>query len=1006
MNTIRNIQKLYIIATCFLVLSGNGILLAQQSATVNRMEEIYKTQRELTTRLQSAVYEQQFKTFVCPKDHKSFQLLVLEGDVELKNGIKQIQCPYDGFMFYPPIETVPRAESSEAGSWYSIRAPDGLFFKAKVNVEQVLNGSEVLISPYDGTQFYFRPEVVGGPGWKELKPGMRTFTSPTTGREFRALIGSDQPFVMDPYSGQTIAIEQGTTEENISSSAVASKFQDPSSTVETMFATGTSQGISKKLVQFGYSIFPSERQLKQWQWQRTSAPMGIQSNVLGPQTGMNTMNPFPLAPSNMMMGSFQQGMGQGIDMGSLSSMNQASNVIASDDYILGPGDTLIVYLWGSIRQTFPLSIDAEGKIFLPEIGPIYLGGLSFANAKELIEQRLSEKFTNFQLTVSMGRLRTIQVFVFGEVKLPGTHFISSQSTLIQALFAAWGPTKMGSLRKIKLIRGKEEFEIDLYDVLIAGDNKKVNRQLFQNDIILVPPIGGVIGIAGAVKRPAIYELASTISLERLLELSGGLSSMGYAHRIQIERVVDHQTKIVSDFEFAGLEQLKQEGQNIELKDGDLALVFPIAPLRYNYVSIEGEVLYPGDYEWKEKMTLKDLLDKAGGVLPGAHLERADLVRLQKEGVKEEIPINLGELLKGDQEQNLVLSQWDLLRVFSSKEVNPMGFIKISGAVRRPGQYLLTAHMRISDLLFKGGGLEQKADLENAELFRIDSEKGGQLISVDLRKVSKFPSKDWELQEGDHLFVRTAPTYSEQIKVQVQGEIKYPGEYIVYKGERLSSVLKRAGGFTSQAYLEGAVFTRESARKMQEEVFKQFLQTQQEAVLQEQSSLSVGYSQSQSDSRKQLIEYQKELIDLIGKGHFAGRVIIHLNPFDHFEGLVEDVVLQDGDNLYIPPAPSFVLVVGNFQQAIAINYEEGKGIEYYLRRVGGVRKTADLNNLYVIEPTGEIRSRFIRGIPVKRGDTIVVPEKFQYRTPPGLLVKDTISTLYQIGLGAIAVASIN
>ena len=1002
-----------------------SISVMAQEELVNHMGKLIRGQESILEELKGgeqaqAAFSQQkerIKTFICPKDAKEFQLVVRYSDTELEDGAMPIFCPYDGFQFYPSRFTMKpdrtlgqQVDLKELGEWYWIRSPmDGKKFRARINMEELLSGNAIFTSPFDGTQFHFTPQVIQYGNEEGMKPGMETVVSPATGRKFRALIDNTNPRLTDPYTGAQMLADRyltGSTSDRGEQNEVLLP-SNKVSRIESLFMPLATYSIAETLEQFGYALFPSEEDVARWKRDAMDGQSSPKNDLL--QNAPSGMGNVLSGLGGLSQSQTKQGFFMSSSISPYADQMASSVVLINRDYILGPGDVLNLYIWGNIQQSLPLTIDQEGKIFLPQIGPLLLSGLTFSQAEEIIKQKLAEKFTNFQMSMSMGRLRKIPVFVFGEVKIPGSHYVSSQVTLMQTLFIAGGPTKMGSLRKIKLIRhGEENRLIDLYKIFINGE-KESDLQIRDNDVLLIPPIGDVVAIRGSVKRPAIYELPedTSVALGELIQMAGGLDVKGYAHRLQIERVAEHARIVIKDFEFTNWDQLESEAKMIKIQGGDQISIFSVASIKYNYISIEGNVLYPGNYEWKEGMTVKVLLEKAGGFRTGTYLERADIIHPTKNGI-EEIPIDLEKLLQGDVSQDMPLKQWDRIKIYDLESVRPSGFIEITGTVRKPGIYPYSVGMKISDLLFKAGGLEPQSDLENAELVRINRGKGAELINVNLRETleDKTTSSNCLLQEGDQLFVRTIPDFWQQIKVNIGGEVSYPGEYVIQKGEHLSSLIERAGGFTEHAYPEGAILRRNSIREMQKELFQRFIQREQQTLLQEQSSLSFGFSDTQSQARDKLKNFQDKLARNADQENlFSGRLIVHLKPYERFKGSQDDVVLQNGDFLLIPPVPSYVLVVNNLQQAIAVTYEEGRGVEYYVKKAGGLHRYDNEQEIFVITAAGDLKSQFVKSMPIYQGDMIIIPQKIQYRTATGLIIKDTVSTLYQIGLGAIAVSSI-
>jgi protein involved in polysaccharide export with SLBB domain len=564
------------------------------------------------------------------------------------------------------------------------------------------------------------------------------------------------------------------------------------------------------------------------------------------------------------------------------------------------------------------------------------------------------------------------------------------------------------MRNIKLIReNKTEEPVDLYKFLLEGD-KSQDYRLSASDTILVMPIGDVFGIAGNVKQPAIYEIPSPIKLKALLEISGGVNPVGYLQRIQVERVYQHQKKIVLDLEFKDALDLKKSSEEIELQDGDLVLIYPIGPLKRNYASITGNVQRPGDYELKTGMTVKDIIDKAGGFLPGTHMERADVMRTHGQKNKKVIPVDLYKIFAGDTKENMPVEEWDQITVYAKSDVSPVKFVGIDGAVNNPGQYELTDDMLISDLVFVAGGLKQSASEENAELFRVaGDDQQPELLRINLFNIlnKKMGSTDFALKEGDHLYVRERAEYAQEKVIKLTGEFKYPGDYVIRKGERLSSIISRAGGFTDRAYLKGAVFTRKSVKELQKEMVRKFVESEQQAILQEEGSLAIGTSGSQSSARKELIEYRNNQIKTLESVGIFGRVVINLDETDKIQGTEDDILLEGDDALYVPERPSVIQVVGNVRNQNIVTYKAKRGVDYYLAKAGGLTKNADKRGIFIIKANGEAVGTFAKIRYLEPGDTIVVPEAFKYKTPTGIIFKDAFQFTAQIATLALALSAV-
>jgi protein involved in polysaccharide export with SLBB domain len=382
------------------------------------------------------------------------------------------------------------------------------------------------------------------------------------------------------------------------------------------------------------------------------------------------------------------------------------DVPVGPDYVVGPGDALAVYMWGQVENNFAVVVDRNGEIILPKTGPIRVWGLKFSEMENLVRSRLAVYFTGFNISITMGALRSIKVFILGDVVKPGAYTVSSLSTITNALFAAGGPTPQGSLRDIRLIRNNRVIaRLDLYKFLLEGSRYNDER-LMTDDTIFVPPIGRVVAMAGYVKRPAIYELKGATTLAGLLDLAGGLTIISYIKRVQVERVMERQRKVVLDIEFTDLTDFGAKTATFTLQEGDFVSLFPIDRSLYGLVSLEGNVRRPGDYELKPGIRVMDLLEQAEGLLPGTYMERADLARFHDGRQSETVPLDLKRVMTADPEQNLPLNQFDRVIVYHQLDVRPRPLVQITGAVYRPGVFELTPNMWLSDLVFKGNPTRQ------------------------------------------------------------------------------------------------------------------------------------------------------------------------------------------------------------------------------------------------------------------------------------------------------------
>lgn len=684
---------------------------------------------------------------------------------------------------------------------------------------------------------------------------------------------------------------------------------DLKSTIERVFSEEIPQTISKDLEQFGYDLFSSN----------------------------------------------------------VSSFAPVTDVPVGPDYIIGPGDSFNISLWGRIERFYQAEVDRNGQIMLPKIGTLKVWGLTFSELKKYLLRKFYKHYKGFRMNVVMARLRTIRVFVIGEVITPGSYTLSSLSTVYNALFAGGGPSKRGTMRNIQLIRnGKIIRTIDLYDFLLKGD-KSQDERLQSGDTIFVPIIGPVGGIAGNVMRPAIYEIKDKITLGELFDLAGGVTPIGYLQRVQIERIVAHEKRIVEDFDLAGYARERDAAKlRIILQDRDLVKVFPILPTTRDILYLEGHVRRPGGYEFKDGMKLLDLISSFDQLLPEPYLDYAEIIRLVPPDFHPEtMSFDLGRLLRGDLSENIELKEHDRITIYSRESLQEVPQVTISGEAQRPGKYRLVENMRIKDLIYTAGNLKRSAYLPEAEITRLmKTEKGvtSKVININLGEALKEkPEHNIPLEEDDYLFVRQIPEWYIEKTVTLKGEVKFPGTSSFSKGERLSSVLERAGGFTEYAYLKGAFFTRESAKRIQEERLKGFIDRLEEDVLRAQARLAEAtISEAEAKGLEQSLVAKRELLRKTKAAQATGRVVIALDSLDRFKGSKYDMELEDGDILTIPPRPGIVNVLGSVYNPTSIVYTKDKRADFYLSKVGGPTPDAEEDEMYIVKADGSVISKTQKG----------------------------------------------
>ncbi|WP_232278923.1 SLBB domain-containing protein [Geotalea uraniireducens] len=675
-----------------------------------------------------------------------------------------------------------------------------------------------------------------------------------------------------------------------------------------------------------------------------------------------------------------------------------SDIPVGPDYVIGPGDRIILNLWGGVEGTHELEVNRSGEIVLPRVGNVKVWGITFDRLPGLLKANLSKIFKDFDLNVTMGKLRVIKVYVVGEVKAPGDYNLSPLSTLINALSASGGPLKTGTLRNIQVKRGGKVVEtVDLYDFFLKGDKGKDIR-LQPGDTIFVPVIGRVAGIAGNVKRPAIYELREEKDLGDLIALAEGFLPTGYLQRVQISRVDAHEKKVVADFNIdpkGGGKSLDQILANIKIQDLDVVKIFPIDITLRDHVRLDGYVLRPGDYALQPGMRLSQLLLQ-DNLLPEYYKDAAEITRLYPPDYHpEKIFVNVAKALAGDPEHDLELKESDKVQIFSRWEMEEMPRIRINGEVQRPGEYRLFTNMTVRDLLLVAGNPKINAYLKNAEINRI--KQTGEAVSsfpivINLEEAIKGNPKDnLMLAPFDELSIRKIPNWAEEKEryVTLQGEFRFPGVYPIYKGEKLSTLIERAGGFTDKAYLRAAKFTRVSIRELQQKRMDELVAKTEQEILKKQAEVaSVAASKEELEATRAALESLQRIVALLKAAKAEGRLVINMDKLDKFRDSPYDVELKGGDLLEVPQVPNAVNVLGQVYNPTSFIPIDGEDVEFYLGKAGGSTREAEESDTYVVRADGTVISRqqvsmfknlFFCGFmstPMEPGDTIIVPQKFE------------------------------
>jgi protein involved in polysaccharide export with SLBB domain len=754
------------------------------------------------------------------------------------------------------------------------------------------------------------------------------------------------------------------------------------------------------------------------------------------------------------------------------------------DYVVGPGDGLAIDLWGGVSQRFFRVVDREGRVSLPEAGPVLVSGRTLGEVQQSVQQLFRTQFRDVSADVSLSRLRTVRVYVVGDVSEPGAYDISSLSTPLNALFAAGGVTARGSLRALKHYRGNTLIEeVDTYDLLLHGVRGEPHR-LENGDTLLVPPMGSQVTVEGMVRRPAIYELHGEETLEQTLELAGGILPAAAIQHIEVQRLAAHEKRTMLSLDLSVTsdhDSLATQLAAFKIQDGDQIHIFPIAPYNPDTIYLQGHVLRPGRYSYRDGMKLADLITSykdvlpepaahyaeivrlnapdfrpsvesfdlasalsdpakgpklqpldtvrifsrfdfeaapsvwvggevrspgkydtsgqvhlrdaifmAGGTTPDAAFDSAQLFRTMPDGTMKILSVNLRQALGGDPVENVLLEPRDRLLIHrNTAKVDPAS-VDIKGEVAKPGRYPLTSDMRVEDLVRVAGGLKRTADAEKADLTRFGAGSSqpnlqGETIPVHLSAVLSGSANDnIPLHDGDVLTIRQIPGLNDMhASITVQGEVQHPGSYGIRPGERLSSVLLRAGGFSPQAYPYGAVLMRRDVRDLEMKSHTELI----ERVKAEQVSLKAlpETEADQKTAKLAAIAQTETALTQLQTIAPIGRVVIHVRPeISSWRDSASDPAVRDGDVLVIPKKAEYIIVSGQVYNPTAVNFQGGRSARWYLSQSGGLTPLADKKAVFVIRADGSVLASknnsdgWWSGDPLsaalRPGDTIIVPEK--------------------------------
>ena len=770
--------------------------------------------------------------------------------------------------------------------------------------------------------------------------------------------------------------------------------------------------------------------------------------------------------------------------GAAATENLPMDLPVGPDYVVGPGDSLSIDLWGGVLQRLQRTVDREGRLLLPEAGPLMVSGKSLGEVQDSVQRILRTQFRDISADVSLAHIRSVRVYVVGEVAEPGAYDVSALSTPLNALFAAGGVTPRGSLRRLEHYRGKQLVEkVDAYDLLLHGVRGDPKR-LESGDSLRVPPLGSTVTVDGMVRRPSVYELQGEKNLEEVLDLAGGILPAAAVRHIEVQRLEAHEKRTMLSLELgetSDKDALQASLEKFEIQDGDEIHIFPIAPYNSDAVYLEGHVLRPGRYSYHDGMKLgelissyKDLLPEpavqygeiiriappanspvvesfhlgavlehpesspelqsldtvrvfgrydveaapeftvlgevrtpgryrasgeehlrdavyqAGGTTPEAWLDNAQVFRALPGGGSKVLSISLRGALEGDPLNNIRIEPRDRILVHREPErVNPAS-VYIRGEVARPGRYPFAANMRISDLLRSAGGLLRSANPALGDLTRYSvatgSGAGQQAAENETVHLSAAltgdPAEDAPLRDGDVLTIPQQTGWKDVgATVTLRGEVARPGVYGIQPGERLSSLLQRAGGLSPSAYQQAAVLERIEARDRQQKSREELIQRVEGESVAVKTTLTA--TASEEVALQQAEEQQRQrVLAALRKAPVSGRIVVRIRYGEKgFAGSADDIELRAGDQLEIPKQPGFVLIAGQVYNSNAITYTPGKNAAWYLSRSGGATQLANKKAIFIVRANGAVTSGSgglwsggVLAAPVGPGDTIVVPER--------------------------------
>lgn len=753
---------------------------------------------------------------------------------------------------------------------------------------------------------------------------------------------------------------------------------------------------------------------------------------------------------------------------------------AGPDYVVGPGDGLSIELWGGVSARLQRTVDREGRVALPEAGTVQVSGRTLGDVQHLVQSVLRNQYRDEEADVSLARIRTVRVYVTGDVMRPGAYDVSSLSTPLNAVFLAGGPTSQGSLRTILHKRGSTLVQqVDVYDLLLHGVRSDL-QGLEPGDTVFVPPLATEVTVEGMVRRPAIYELNGEKNLAEVLELAGGVLPSGTLRHVDVERLQAHESRTMLRLDIPennNEEAVNKALEDFSVQDGDKIKISPIIPYADKTVYLDGHVFRPGKYAYRDGMKVTDLIKSYNDLLPEPSKVHAEIIRLdQQDHTPSVIAFNLANALEG-KDQDPVLKPFDTVRVFGRFDFEDTPVITVTGEVRDPGDHMTNGATRLRDAIYLAGGATADAQLNDAQVFRKTSDGQLQVLSVNLknalagddkdnillepkdrvlvhRDLAKLdpatvtiqgrvarpgkyplgedmtaaelvrtaggfkrgaytetadltrysvqdgkkvvgdqttvriadamagqPDTDVRLHDGDVLSIGTVAGWNDLgATIKLDGEVVHPGTYGIREGERLSSVIERAGGLLPDAYPYGAIFQRDQVKEIESKNREHMIRD-----IQDQGSGLHQVPENDPDekvAKEAALQQWQQALEDIQNTPPAGRMVIHISSnMKRWVNTSSDVQVRAGDQLFIPKKPGTVMVDGSVYNPTAITFRSGKNTGWYLRQAGGPTNMANKKGIFVIRADGSVIagsgglfSGGTENAALQPGDMVVVPEK--------------------------------